>query len=101
MQFLLTGGVSLGQIPANPDPSWIVDRAWMQLHSLDALLKIPVSSSFAGNSQLWKRYFYDRDVSISTPFPDPQLNGLSQFQRLLLFRTLAPEKVFFFLSFMF
>eukprot|EP00879_Flechtneria_rotunda_P005109 GHRR01005390.1.p1 GENE.GHRR01005390.1~~GHRR01005390.1.p1 ORF type:complete len:1589 (+),score=542.70 GHRR01005390.1:1679-6445(+) len=96
-QFLLRGGTVLdrSQQPANPCPSWISEEAWDSLATLDQLpaFKGLANSleSVAGDWELWFR----QPEPESSELPREWEAKCNELQRLLLVRSLRPDRVIF------
>ncbi|KAJ3127539.1 Dynein heavy chain 7, axonemal [Nowakowskiella sp. JEL0407] len=90
-QFLITGGLSLGSAALpNPDSSLLSDKAWTEICLMSDL------PNFRGlkedfKPQDWKHVFETSDP-YEAPYPG-RWNSLDGFQKLLMVRTLRPEKM--------
>ncbi|WIA13292.1 hypothetical protein OEZ85_006876 [Tetradesmus obliquus] len=96
-QFFLRGGQVLdrSQQPPNPCPSWVSEEAWDNLASLDQLpaYKGLASSleSAAGDWELWFRQAEPETAEL----PREWETKCNELQRLLLVRSLRPDRVIF------
>lgn len=91
--FFLTGGVGLENKLANPAPSWLSDKSWdeiCRMGDLKAFQKF--RKSFQDNLTEWKKYYDDREPQKAT-LPDPWNEKLSDFQKMIVLRSLRPDKV--------
>ncbi|KAI8840277.1 hypothetical protein BC829DRAFT_446998 [Chytridium lagenaria] len=91
LQFLITGGLGLGSNTiANPDPSWLSDKAWNELCKLSDL---PV---FQGLREDFRpsdwRSFTDCLEPLEATLPG-KWNAVNEMQRMLIIRVLRPEKI--------
>lgn len=90
--FLLTGGVGLENPHANP-ASWLPSTCWDELCRLNDLpAYVGIMDHFSKNLDAWK-VIYDSMTPHQEALPEPFQSKLSGFQRLLIIRTLRPDKV--------
>ncbi|MEW5317509.1 MAG: hypothetical protein WDW38_008798 [Sanguina aurantia] len=92
-RFLLTGGVSTAEPPANPS-EWLSEKLWGEMVRLGETFKpfAGLSDSFAADQAPW-RAIYDSADPTKVPFPAPWPTKLTTFQRLLLLRLIRPDKL--------
>ncbi|KAJ3106842.1 Dynein heavy chain 7, axonemal [Phlyctochytrium planicorne] len=91
LQFLIRGGLGLGSNSlANPDPSWLSDKAWNELCKLSDL------TAFHGLREDFKpndwRAFTDSVEPLDATLPG-KWNNVNELQRMLIIRVLRPEKI--------
>jgi dynein heavy chain, axonemal len=93
--FLITGGVAMENPFANPAPEWLSERAWGEICRLSDLrvfkgLREHVESQHAA----W-REVYDSEAPHHADLPGEwgTLGRLSRMQKLLVLRTIRPDKV--------
>ena len=89
-RFLISGMTPDKMTVTNPDPSWIVERAWGEITALSTL---PAFTGFADtfDTVAWKK-FYDSDVPQEEKYPG-KWDSLSSFRKMCLLRTVRPDKV--------
>eukprot|EP00388_Colpodella_angusta_P007894 GDKJ01021954.1.p1 GENE.GDKJ01021954.1~~GDKJ01021954.1.p1 ORF type:complete len:1216 (-),score=329.03 GDKJ01021954.1:80-3517(-) len=92
LKFLLTGGVSIGEVRSKP-AAWVPDRAWNDLIELDRLSDqfSGLVASFEQNVELWQK-LYEADDPFDETFPTP-CERLSEFQILLVLRCIRPDRL--------
>ncbi|KAF4078180.1 hypothetical protein AMELA_G00196410 [Ameiurus melas] len=91
--FLLTGGVGLQNDVPNPDPSWLQEKSWdeicraSELPGLQGLREsiIKTPESFLP--------IYDSKEPYNTPLPSPWCDKLNDFQKMIIYRCLRPDKI--------
>lgn len=90
--FLLLGGKPAVTV-VNPDESWINDKVWAEVNSLQQL---PAFSDFVDtfieNLAEWK-HFYDFNNPHMLSLPKPWDTRTSAFERLIVLRAIRPDKV--------
>ncbi|KAJ3342735.1 Dynein heavy chain 7, axonemal [Gonapodya sp. JEL0774] len=93
-QFLLTGGITNPKhMDPNPDNSWITERMWSEVNKLSMLKSFEgLSSDVKGKPMDW-RVLYDHSEPQVAIFPGKWETEISPFQRLLLLRSLRPDKL--------
>jgi dynein heavy chain len=92
--FLLTGGVSLdSNMPPNPDPNWVSEKTWGEIYRMS---NIPAFKNFhpdfSENTDDWKILF-DSSEPWKEAFSGGWGDRLSAFQKLLVLRTIRPDKL--------
>ena len=95
LRFLLTGGVAMGDPPSpNPDASWITEAKWGEMCRLSALGEQwqAFSESVREYPERWKR-LYDSAAPSQEELPYPWQKRLTPFQRMVVLRTVRPDKV--------
>ncbi|GFH10421.1 uncharacterized protein HaLaN_05731, partial [Haematococcus lacustris] len=98
LRFLLTGGVALGDLPnPNPDPDWISDKMWGEMCRLsdvapDKGVWAGLAAHVAENPDDWKSLF-DSPEPHRARMPHPWASKLDAFQRIVLLRTIRPDKL--------
>uniref|UniRef100_A0A2S2QQU5 Dynein heavy chain 7, axonemal n=1 Tax=Sipha flava TaxID=143950 RepID=A0A2S2QQU5_9HEMI len=93
LMFLMTGGVGLKNNIPNPASNWLQDKNWDELCRLDELNTFKgIKNDFIQKVNDWKEYYDQADQEDST-FPNPWYDKLSDFQRILVVRTIRPDKV--------
>ncbi|KAA0158934.1 hypothetical protein FNF31_05104 [Cafeteria roenbergensis] len=93
--FLLTGGVAMENPHPNPAPEWLTEKAWGELCRLESLSAFSgIRDHVAANASGW-RAVYDAEAPHETDLPGEwgSLGRLSRLQRLLVLRTIRPDKV--------
>ena len=94
-RFLLTGGVSTEDPPANPAAAWLSATGWEEIVKLSscstALEGLPASFEGAGGNawQAWR----DSELPHKAALPAPWQSQLNSFTRICLIRALRPDKV--------
>uniref|UniRef100_W5L7L2 Dynein axonemal heavy chain 12 n=1 Tax=Astyanax mexicanus TaxID=7994 RepID=W5L7L2_ASTMX len=88
--FLLTGGVGLQNNVPNPDPNWLQDKSWDEICRASDLpglqgLRYPPFCHFLP--------IYDSKEPYNTPLPKPWCDKLSDFQKMIIYRCLRPDKI--------
>ncbi|GLI65190.1 hypothetical protein VaNZ11_008652 [Volvox africanus] len=97
LRFMLTGGVAMGDLPSpNPAPEWISDRMWGEIVRASSLAATSIWKDLADhvgeNPAAWKR-MYDSLEPHLEPLPEPWQSRLDPFQRILVLRTIRPDKL--------
>ncbi|KAF2899450.1 hypothetical protein ILUMI_06724 [Ignelater luminosus] len=91
--FLLTGGIDVENPIPNPASEWLSSKSWNEICRLDLLPAFNgYRKSFEENIARWQNV-YDLSEPQDSPLPVPWENKLSEFQKLLVIRTLRPDKV--------
>lgn len=91
--FFISGGISMGDVPANPASDWLVDKSWHEINrvgDLPAFAEFP--KNFVDNLTQW-RQFYDETNPEDAKIPEPWETRLSPFQKLIVVRIVRPDKV--------
>ena len=91
--FLLTGGVAMDNPHANPAAAWLVEKQWgevCRLSMLDAFQGL--RESFTAQLAEWQA-LYDNDEPHRCAMPGRFHADLTGFQKLLVLRTIRPDKV--------
>ncbi|KAI8821286.1 dynein heavy chain and region D6 of dynein motor-domain-containing protein [Fimicolochytrium jonesii] len=95
--FLLRGGQVIDrerQLP-NPYSEWITETAWDDITELDALATFAgLVSSLEQSEREWKSWFMTSDPE-ETAFPGDWDNKLNDLQRMLIVRSLRPDRLIF------
>ncbi|GFR45764.1 hypothetical protein Agub_g7181 [Astrephomene gubernaculifera] len=97
LRFMLTGGVAMGDLPLpNPAPEWISERMWGEVCRASDLAAAHVwkglAEHVAENPTAWKR-IYDSLEPHTEPLPEPWQSRLDPFQRIIVLRTIRPDKL--------
>eukprot|EP00803_Ostreobium_quekettii_P008971 evm.model.scf_437EXC.8 EVM.evm.TU.scf_437EXC.8 scf_437EXC:34649-40478(-) len=96
LRFLLTGGIAMGEPPmANPAEDWISNKMWGEICRVAKLSDIVWESfyvSVAENLGAWKNLYDSVDPELEL-LPSPWQTKLSAFQRMLVLRTVRPDKL--------
>ncbi|MEW5299251.1 MAG: hypothetical protein WDW36_002284 [Sanguina aurantia] len=96
LRFLLTGGVAMGEPRlGNPCRDWITDRMWGEVcraGQLEGGALGGLCEHVAGNVPSWKAVYDSLEPHV-TPLPAPWDTALDAFQRLLVLRTIRPDKL--------
>ncbi|XP_066529410.1 dynein axonemal heavy chain 12 [Hoplias malabaricus] len=91
--FLLTGGVGLQNDVANPDPNWLQDKSWDEICRASDLPGLQgLKESFTKNPESFL-LIYDNKEPYNTPLPQPWSEKLSDFQKMIIYRCLRPDKI--------
>jgi dynein heavy chain len=92
-RFVITGGVPEQDPPPNP-VAWQTDKLWDEMFRLSHLNKnfAKLYEFFAAQPDKFK-HIYESAEPHNEPMPEPWASKLSTFQRLLLLRTLRPDKM--------
>ena len=94
LRFLLTGDISTGEKYGDPPAPWISNKAWGEINRLTD--KYP---AYKGYSQDVKKYIadfskmYDASKPYEVPLPGKWEQALNSFQKLLILRTIRPDKI--------
>ncbi|KAI8807084.1 dynein heavy chain and region D6 of dynein motor-domain-containing protein [Cladochytrium replicatum] len=90
-QFLNTGGLSLSDTPLpNPDPLALSEKAWAEICRLTEL------PAFKGLRDTFKSQEWKNALESNEPYEavlPGRWNSLNEFQKLLIVRTLRPERI--------
>ena len=94
LRFLLTGGVAVGEnLAVNPAPGWISTKMWDEVCRLsDFEIFSELKDDIGTMPDAW-RGIYDAADPGAFPFPNSWDGKISPFQRLLILRTLRPDKI--------
>jgi len=97
VDFMLKGYTSLAAIERkNPAAEWLLDRAWKDLHGLQALNNASKFSTIiddvCNNLEAWKSW-YDLENPESSPLPLGYSEKYSPFELLLILRCFRPDRV--------
>ncbi|KAG9269584.1 dynein heavy chain 12, axonemal [Astyanax mexicanus] len=91
--FLLTGGVGLQNNVPNPDPNWLQDKSWDEICRASDLPGLQgLRQSFIKNPESFLP-IYDSKEPYNTPLPKPWCDKLSDFQKMIIYRCLRPDKI--------
>ncbi|ESP01004.1 hypothetical protein LOTGIDRAFT_225521 [Lottia gigantea] len=91
--FFLTGGVGLENKLANPAPTWLTDKSWDEICRMSDLNNFKkFRDHFLKNVDKWKE-FYNSKEPHKTELPDPWQHDLNDFQRMIVLRTIRPDKI--------
>lgn len=96
--FLLTGGnteanIHLGRVKPTDDADWITDRMWMDLNQLEQLIEFKgFMDSVVMNLSVWRK-IYDAVEPHLERIPQPWLDKLSKFEKLIIIQKLRPDKI--------
>ncbi|KAJ3127608.1 Dynein heavy chain 2, axonemal, partial [Nowakowskiella sp. JEL0407] len=94
--FFLRGGQVLDketQLP-NPCSEWIIESAWDNITVLDGTIFSGLVSSIEQSEREWKAWFLSSDPE-DQPLPGEWENKLSDMQKMLIIRSLRPDRVMF------
>ena len=92
-RFLLAGPTSSEVTHPNPDPTWITDKAWVEILNISHL---PVFKGFAEHvaSHLADyRSIFDSNDAHEIPLSEPFQSTLTSFQKICFLRCIRPDKV--------
>ncbi|KAJ3373477.1 Dynein heavy chain 3, axonemal [Kappamyces sp. JEL0680] len=90
--FLLTGGLMIGEVPPNPAPGWLRDRAWAEAVRLSSYPAFKgYSATFVEDVDHWEK-IYNSNEPYREPLP-ARWDGLSIFRKLLITRIIRPDKL--------
>ncbi|XP_057714813.1 dynein axonemal heavy chain 2 isoform X3 [Corythoichthys intestinalis] len=95
--FFLRGGIVLDKRAQmeNPCSSWLVDSSWDNITELDKLPNFHgIMASFEKYPRDWKLWFTSAEPEKST-LPGDWENSCNELQRMLLVRSLRPDRVLF------
>ena len=94
LRFLLTGGLALDEkLPMKPVCDWLSIKAWGEIFRLSKLAVFKdFYKDFEENLIDWK-VIYDDNEPHTKPFPGRFQSGLNSFQRLMIIRSLRPDRV--------
>ncbi|KAL8620599.1 Dynein heavy chain 12, axonemal [Nucella lapillus] len=91
--FFLTGGIGLENKLKNPAPSWLMDKTWDELCRLSNLRHYKkFRPHFEKNVDKWQDYYNAKEPH-KAELPDPWHSELNEFQRMIVLRTLRPDKI--------
>ncbi|XP_072525468.1 dynein axonemal heavy chain 12 isoform X2 [Salminus brasiliensis] len=91
--FLLTGGVGLRNDVPNPDPNWLQDKSWDEICRASDLPGLQgLRQSFTKTPESFLP-IYDSQEPYNTPLPKPWCEKLSDFQKMIIYRCLRPDKI--------
>ncbi|KAJ1549535.1 Dynein heavy chain 7, axonemal [Cladochytrium tenue] len=93
-RFLLTGGIGISDTSLpNPDPSWLTDKAWVDICMLSNCAAFPhFAQKFQEDVDEWQSIFENQEPH-RLELPSRWRNSLNSFQRLLVIRCLRPDKL--------
>eukprot|EP00294_Goniomonas_avonlea_P007519 CAMPEP_0114565520 /NCGR_PEP_ID=MMETSP0114-20121206/14353_1 /TAXON_ID=31324 /ORGANISM="Goniomonas sp, Strain m" /LENGTH=1925 /DNA_ID=CAMNT_0001751771 /DNA_START=60 /DNA_END=5835 /DNA_ORIENTATION=- len=92
-RFLLTGATGSEMPHANPAPSWLLDKSWIDIIYLARLPAFAgFDDEFRQNTQEWRALF-DSNTCHTFPLPGKWDQKLSLMQKMLVLRTLRPDKI--------
>lgn len=78
---------------ANPAPSWLSEKAWKEIMALEVLPTFQAFvATFAENLPIYKKIFESNEPE-SHPLPSGLQETLNQFQKMVILKTLRPDKV--------
>ncbi|KXZ48211.1 DHC-9 protein [Gonium pectorale] len=96
LRFMTTGGVAMGDLPTpNPAPEWISERMWGEICRASDMASDKwrgLAQHVAENTGDWKR-IYDSLEPHTEPLPEPWQSKLDPFQRIIVLRTIRPDKL--------
>lgn len=91
--FLLTGGVTVDNPLPNPASAWLSGKSWDEICYISDISDFTeFRKSFEGNTAAWKK-IYDSSEPQDAPLPSPWQNKLTSFQKLMVLRTIRPDKL--------
>ncbi|KAA6419936.1 MAG: dynein heavy chain axonemal [Trebouxia sp. A1-2] len=91
-RFLLTGGISAGEVPPNPLP-WLGDKLWAEMNRLSSFLSfVGFAEELHKDPTPWKAIF-DSANPAEQPLPEPWEQNLTPVQKLMVLRVLRPDKL--------
>ncbi|KAJ3098250.1 Dynein heavy chain 3, axonemal [Phlyctochytrium planicorne] len=92
--FLLTGGLGVDpNMPPNPAPEWLSDKAWGEINRFSNLPAFShFTNSFKGAPMLWKE-ICDSPEPHKEQIPEEWDQRMSAFQKLIIIRMLRPDKL--------
>jgi dynein heavy chain len=87
IRFLLTGGLTTSEIPANYS-NWLSDKLWAEMCRLSEGFEPfhGLLDSFKEDQKLWHK-IYDSSDPTSVPLPEPWATKLESFHKLLIMRS--------------
>jgi len=92
IKFLLTGGVSMGEIDPNPYDSWLSEKAWGEINRMTLLKRSEgFKEDFKGVEQDWRNVFESAEP-YNHDFPG-KWGECDSFCRLLIMRCIRPDKL--------
>ena len=92
IKFLLTGGVSMGELDKNPYDAWLVDKSWAEMNRVSDLSRTQgFKDDFKEHEQEWRNVFESAEP-YSAPFPGKYAE-CDSFSRLLIMRCIRPDKL--------
>jgi len=94
LRFLLTGGLALDEkMPIKPISDWLSSKAWGEIFRLSKLTDFKdFYKDFEENLIDWKK-IYDHNEPHSQEFPGKFAIGLTSFQKLMIVRSIRPDRV--------
>ncbi|XP_017568229.2 dynein heavy chain 12, axonemal isoform X1 [Pygocentrus nattereri] len=91
--FLLTGGVGLQNDVPNPDSTWLQDKSWDEICRASDLPGLQgLKESFMKTPESFLP-IYDSKEPYNTPLPKPWCNKFNDFQKMIIYRCLRPDKI--------
>ena len=91
--FLLTGGVSMGELPPNPASAWLGERQWGELCRLSDLSALRgFREEFVTSLDSWQA-IYDSSTPQDQPLPGHWQRDLTALEKLCVLRCIRPDKV--------
>jgi dynein heavy chain len=91
--FFLTGGVGMDNPHPNPVSEWLSDKQWGEVCRLSELPAfMGLKEDFGTESLAWKEV-NDSTMPHDVPLPAEWDEKLSRFQKMLVLRTIRPDKV--------
>ncbi|XP_062872057.1 dynein axonemal heavy chain 12 [Trichomycterus rosablanca] len=91
--FLLTGGVGLQNNLPNPDPSWLQDKSWDEICRASDLPGLHGLKEGFAKAPTDFLPIYDSKEPYKTPLPKPWCDQLNDFQKMIIYRCLRPDKI--------
>ncbi|KAI5612480.1 dynein heavy chain 12, axonemal isoform X1 [Silurus asotus] len=91
--FLLTGGVGLQNNVPNPDPSWLQEKSWDEICRASELPGLQGLRESVMKSPESLRPIYESKEPFNTPLPSPWCDKLNDFQKIIIYRCLRPDKI--------
>ncbi|KAG1698535.1 Dynein heavy chain 7, axonemal [Nymphon striatum] len=94
LKFFLTGGIGIDKSEKNPLKSWLPDSNWKTLQHLFTVETFPSDfrKYFEDLSKEWEKLFLSVEPNLYS-LPSPWDLKLSKFQKLMLLRSLRPDKI--------
>ncbi|KAK6963637.1 Dynein heavy chain 7 axonemal [Biomphalaria glabrata] len=91
--FFLTGGIGLENKLANPAPVWLNEKCWDEICRMSDLKNFKgFREDFVKNIEKWKDFYNEKEPHKVT-LPDPWNTKLNDFQRMIVLRTVRPDKI--------
>ncbi|XP_027026371.2 dynein axonemal heavy chain 12 [Tachysurus fulvidraco] len=91
--FLLTGGVGLQNDVPNPDPSWLQEKSWDEICRASELPGLQGLRESVINAPESFLPIYDSKEPYNTSLPSPWCDKLNDFQKIIIYRCLRPDKI--------